>query len=112
MPKPKKQKKHSPTHESTSYLDGLFMEFSEQSIKYNHLTGELLSLEARIELAEKTLSLTRDHFAMAIAKTQDAAPMKWAKVLKSVRFVGVRLADACAKCLEEHKKMAEQLSKK
>jgi hypothetical protein len=98
------------TYESTSYLQGLFTEFKEQTQKYNSLTGQLLSLEARIELAEKTLCLTRDHFAMTIAKTQDSVPNDWSKVLNTVRFVGVRLADACAKSLQEHKKLTpEQL---
>lgn len=96
------------THESTAYLGGLFQEFCELTKKYNDLTGHLLSLEARIELAEKTLCLTRDHFAMTIARTQDAVPNDWSKVLNSVRFVGVRLADACAKSLQEHGKMTPE----
>jgi hypothetical protein len=98
------------THESTSYLKGLFTELHEQMHKYNALTGGLLSLEARIELAEKTLCLTRDHFAMTVARTQDALPNDWSKVLNGVRFVGIRLADACAKALQERGKMTpEQL---
>ncbi len=98
------------THESTAFLRGLFSELREQQAKYCDLTGQLLGLEARIELSEKTLCLTRDHFAMTVAKTEDALPNDWSKVLQSVRYVGVRLADACVKSLEEHKKMTpEQL---
>jgi hypothetical protein len=112
---PEDQPPHKPktavaTYESTSYLQGLFAEFKEQTQKYNDLTGQLLRLEARIELTEKTLCLTRDHFKMTIARTQDAVPNDWDKVLNSVRFVGVRLADACAQSLQAHKKMTpEQL---
>jgi hypothetical protein len=126
MPKNHKEKKEmkpvenhgSPDHESpsgttaesTAYLRGLFTEFLEQKRKYSELTERLLSLEARIELSEKTLCLTRDHFSMTVAKTQDALPNDWNKVLRSVRYVGVRLADACAESLREHGKMTpEQL---
>ena len=69
------------------------------------LTGELLGMEARIELSEKTLCLTRDHFKMMITKTQDAMPNDWSEALMSVRYVGIRLADACAKSLQQHTKM-------
>jgi hypothetical protein len=106
----KEENAQEPTHESTAFLSGLFNELHQQMHKYNSLTGNLLSLEARIELAEKTLCLTRDHFAMTVARTQDALRKDWSTVLKSVRFVGVRLADACAKALQENTKMTpEQL---
>jgi hypothetical protein len=107
---PKQQETLQTTHESTAFLGGLFRELREQMCKYNALTAELLSMEARIDLSEKTLCLTRDHFAMTIARTQDAFPNDWSKVLNSVRFVGVRLADACAQSLQAHKKLTpEQL---
>lgn len=96
------------THESTMFLNGLFEELAEQKNKYCALTGHLLALEARIELAEKTLCLTRDHFAMTVAKTQDAMPQDWNRVLSGVRYVGVRLADACSQSLQEHKKMTPE----
>ena len=104
------EQKSGTTAESTAYLSGLFSEFLEQQHKYSQLTEELLSLEARIELAEKTLCLTRDHFKMTVARTQDALPKDWNKVLNSVRYVGIRLADACAQSLREHGKLTpEQL---
>ena len=100
---------HYPT-EATAYLGGLFGEFQEQTAKYHSLTAQLLSLEAQIELAEKTLCLMRDHFAMAIEKTESAVPNDWERVLHKVRFVGVRLADACNVVLQEKKKLtSEQL---
>jgi hypothetical protein len=91
--------------EATSYLRGLFQEFHQQKHRYAALTSELLSMEARIELAEKTLCLTRDHLAMAIARADSAVPTDWTEVLARVRFVGMRLADACMTLLAEHKKM-------
>jgi hypothetical protein len=91
--------------EATSYLRGLFQEFQQQKERYVVLTGELLSLEARIELVERTVCLTRDHLAMTINKTDSALPNDWTKVLNSVRFVGMRLADACVTVLQEQQKM-------
>src|SRR6266566_1949448 len=86
--------------EATAYLRGLFQEFEQQKQRYAALTADLLSLEARIELAEKTLCLTRDHLAMAIEKTDSGVPTDWTKILNRVRFVGMRLADACVALLQ------------
>ena len=97
-----------PTHESTSYLMGVFNEFHKQVKSYQDLTGELLSLEARVELAEKMLCLARDHFEMTVKQTESAFPNDWERVFRSVRFVGVRLAVACADLLKEKKKMTLQ----
>jgi len=91
--------------EATSFLRGLFEEFQAQQERYANMTESLLSLEARIELAEKTLCLTRDHLAMSIEKTDSAIPQDWTNILNSVRFVGMRLADACMTLLQEHGKM-------
>jgi len=91
--------------EATSFLQGLFEEFQTQRVRYANMTESLLSLEARIELAEKTLCLTRDHLAMSIEKTDSAIPQDWTNILTSVRFVGMRLADACMTLLKEHDKM-------
>src|SRR5713101_4236350 len=91
--------------EATSFLSGLFEEFQVQKERYANMTGALLSLEARIELAEKTLCLTRDHLAMSIEKTDSAIPRDWTNILNSVRFIGMRLADACMTLLQENGKM-------
>lgn len=91
--------------EATSFLRGVFVEFQQQKERYANMTAGLLSLEARTELAEKTLCLTRDHLAMSIEKTDSAIPHDWTKILNSVRFVGMRLADACIALLKEHGKM-------
>jgi hypothetical protein len=116
MPKPRPEPKprspedarHTISTEANSYLRGLFGEFTAQVERYATLTSSLLNLEARIELAEKTLSLTRDHLAMTIKQTEAAAPRDWEQDLKSVRFVGVRLADACMLLLQENKRMTPE----
>jgi hypothetical protein len=108
MPKLKKPARDSITTEATAYLSGVFREFHKQSDRYNQLTAQLLSQEAQIELAEKTLCLTRDHLAMMIEKTEGAKPNDWSKVLREVRFVGVRLADACGVLLQEHKRLTPE----
>jgi hypothetical protein len=99
---------HHISVEANAYLDGLFQEFHRQEQQYLQLTAALHSLEARIELAEKTLSLTRDHLAMTISQTDSATPRDWSRTFKGVRFVGVRLADACMALLQERKKMTPE----
>lgn len=108
MPKPEKQVRPLITTEAAAYLEGLFREFRQQTAKYHQLTGHLLSVEAQIELAEKMLCLTRDHLAMTIEKTQCSGPNDSAQLLHSVRFVGVRLADACKALLQEHRKLTPE----
>lgn len=103
--KPKKCEK-VPTTEVDAFLRGLFTEFSEQVCKYHHLTGQLLELEARVELTEKNLRVTRDHFALAVERAAAATlPKDWTAIFQSVEFVGMRLADACVKLLKEKKRM-------
>jgi hypothetical protein len=104
----KKPEKINYTMEATAFLRGLFQEFQEQIKKYQTLTAQLLSMEAQIELVEKMLCLTRDHFAMTIDKTESALPNEWDKVFHKVRFVGVRLADACKVLLQEKKKLTTE----
>lgn len=107
-PKPEKPNQYLISTEANAFLNGLYREFREQAKRYHDLTAELLSLEARIELAEKTLCLTRDHLAMTIARTDSSTPRDWDEALRSTRFVGVRLADACMALLQENKKMTPQ----
>jgi hypothetical protein len=94
--------------ESDAYLQGLFEELHRQVHQYLQLTQTLRNIEARIELAEKTLSLTRDHLATTIHQTDSATPRDWQSMFDSVRFVGVRLADACMVLLQEQKKMSPE----
>src|SRR2546425_984880 len=96
------------TTESTAYLRGLYAEFETQVVRYHELTAHMRELEARVELAEKTLSLTRDHLAAMIDKTEFAAPKDWAKTLNTVRYVGVRLMDACVGLLRTQGKLTLQ----
>ena len=102
MPKKKQQ---ITTVEADSYLDGLYREFHEQVARYAQLTRNHMELQARIELAEKTIHLMRDHLATAIAQTDCAAPRDWGKTFNIVRFVGLRASDACVSLLRERKKL-------
>jgi hypothetical protein len=112
MPKESKTVEHkakTTTSESTAFLNALNHEFVDQVQRYHELTNQLLQIEARVELAEKQLCLTRDHLAMVVAKTEGAMPHDWESTLKQVRFVGLRLADACVTLLRERGKLtAEQ----
>ncbi|HXB54718.1 MAG TPA: hypothetical protein VN461_08040 [Vicinamibacteria bacterium] len=97
--------KMPPTTEADAFLHGLYHELQDQIRKYYELTANLLALEARVELTEKQLCLTRDHLAMVVARTEGAAPMDWKTMLDRVRFVGWRLAEACVAVVREHKKL-------
>jgi len=94
--------------EANSYLAGLFEELRQQAAKYQALTGQLLNLEARVELAEKTVCLTRDHLVMEIGKSDSSTPHDWVGTLNDFRFAGVRLVDACMTLLQENKHMTPQ----
>jgi hypothetical protein len=94
--------------ESSSFLNALYQELNVQATKYKQLTRSLLDLEARVDLAEKTMCLTRDHLMSAIDRSDSAAPYDWSATLKQFRFVGVRLADACMALLKENQKMTAQ----
>lgn len=71
-------------------------------------SGSLLALEARVELAEKTVSLTRDHLMTEIERSDSSTPRDWVSTLNNFRFVGSRLVDACMTVLEEGKRMTPQ----
>lgn len=109
MPKTREPSKPQPvklmTTEAMSYLSGLHDEYEEQLGRYHSLTAELHSLQARVELVEKNLCVTRDHLAMAIEKSDEDVPKEWKQRLIKARFVGMRLADACLWLLKTHKRM-------
>ncbi len=96
---------HLATHESNSYLAGLFAEFQTQVLRYQEVTAHSREVEARVELTEKTLSLTRDHITEMVDKTEFATPTDWSDTLKIVRYVGVRLVDACVDILRRRQKV-------
>ncbi len=117
MPKPKPEPKtHSQDDKKHLVTSGTMKRIPSRSIRqptaqvkrYSDLTSHLLDMQARIELAEKTLCLTRDHLAMTITQTDSATPQDWEQHLREVRFVGVRLADACMVLLKEKKALTPQ----
>lgn len=92
--------------ETSHFIKGLYTEFLSQQTRYAGLTAKLLEMEAQVELAEKNLRLTRDHFTMVIQNTPDAGslPPDWAETFNAVEWVGRRLADACAEILRAQSK--------
>lgn len=95
------------TLESGAYLEGLFKDFGEQVERYKGLTGHAMEIEARLQLAEKTLSLTREHLEMAL-KTTEGCEKRFKQFQEEswgVRFVGMRLTDVCTAVLKEHNKI-------
>jgi len=100
-----RQERSLQTTESTAYLQGLAAEFAQQASRYHELTAHHRELEARVELAEKTLSLMRDHLAAMVNKTEFALPMTGTRRCARSAFVGLRPVDACVELLRERKKM-------
>ena len=101
---PNDQKNERGTLEVSSYLDSMFAGFREQLSNYLQLIRELRGLEARIELAEKTVCLTRDHFTMMLEQSDSVGPHDWSQLAKA-QFVGKRLVDACLELLRERKRL-------
>src|SRR5690348_10452960 len=85
---------HTCTNETDGYLSGLYADFSEQVAKYIDMVNHLLFIQARVELAEKNLVNTREHFAEHIKKCKDSVPQDWSVTLAQARFVGARLSEA------------------
>ena len=97
------------TMETNSFIDGLFAEFRSNVGRYQGLTAHQFELEARIEMTEKTLCLMRDHLRDTIERADCAAPPRdWKPLFEEVRFVGVRLVDACMTLLQEHGKLTQE----
>jgi hypothetical protein len=100
------------TLEASAYLDGLFTDFKSEIGRYQELTGHMMQLEARIELSEKKIALTRDHLEMAL-KTAEGGPDQqrlahFHKLSERVQFVGKRLVDACTIVLKKHSRLTPE----
>ena len=108
--KPAAEKKpNCNTNETHGYLSGVYADFNEQVSKYVELVNHLHFVQARVELAEKNLSNTREHFAGVIAKCKDSVlPQDWSMTLARAKFVGVRLSEACMGLLKEHRRLSPQ----
>ena len=104
-PKLEPEPKRSPTTEARAWVGGLYAEYAEQLARYHELTSHLFSLQARVEVVEKNLCVTRDHLALTIEKAEEPMPEQWTKALNRARFVGMRLADACLGLLRENKRL-------
>ncbi len=96
------------TLEATSWLEGLAVEFQEQVKRHSALTKQLLQLDARITMSEKALCAMRDQLQLGIAESDSVLPRDWEPTIQSVRFVGVRLVDACLTLLQERKRLTPQ----
>ena len=106
--RPQKEAVAAVTLEATSWLEGMAVEFQEQVKRHSLLTKQLLQLEARIAMSEKALCAMRDQLQLGIAESDTALPKDWEPTIQSVKFVGIRLVDACLTLLQERKKLTPQ----
>ena len=107
---PKNKIPDTMTLESSAYLEGLFQDFEQQMSRYKSLTAHRMGLEARLELAEKTLILTRDHLKIALQTTEGCNKFaeKYKRESAKVRFIGMRLVDICEQVIAENKKITPE----
>lgn len=89
------------TWERESFVNGLFGELNEQTLRFLELVGKRADIQARIDIVERNLRATRDHLKAVLSTTNEEVPKNWENVLQRIRFVGVRLGDACLTILEE-----------
>lgn len=90
-----------PTLERRAFIDGLFDELNEQTQRYSSLIHQFFQLEARVQVNERTMKATRDHLLAALNEVGEEVPANWEQVLSRVRFLGLRLADACMEVLRD-----------
>lgn len=102
----KRPEKPTSTNETHGYLSGMFAGLTAQVSDYIDQVHQLLFAQARVELAEKNLRNTREHFADQIAKCKNAVPGDWDLTLSQARFVGARLSEACMVLLKEHRRLS------
>lgn len=97
------------TSEIDAYVRGVFATFRENVAQYQSLNRHEHEIQARLELSEKTLCLTRDHLIDTLKQVEGTVtPKDWQPLLNDVQFVGVRLVDACLTLLRQHGKMSSE----
>jgi hypothetical protein len=99
---------HAPAVERMGFVEGLFQELKHQLGRHLDVVSQLALLQGRVEITERTLALTRDHLMDALGQTDEDVPQDWQEVLNEVRFVGVRLGDACVGILRRRETLTTQ----
>ena len=91
-----------PTYERTSFIRGLITEFEQQTKRYVDAVGKLQEAQAHVALAERMVVATRDAVREFMEDTGDEiVPPNWEDILDTVRFVRVRITDACVELLRD-----------
>ena len=96
------KKASAPSLERQAFVDGLFHELDTQLHHHLKLVEQYSRLSAQIMISERTVRMTRDHLNWVLTRSEDAVPLGWNEVLAKVRFIGMRLGDACMRLLEEY----------
>jgi hypothetical protein len=109
MPKRRNKPELTVTHEAESYLRGAFAELQAEQRRYLDLINLQQQTEARLTLTEQKICLTRDHLLLTISECDGSVTKRnWEPTFEAIRFVGVRLGDACMMLLQEHKKLTTE----
>lgn len=89
-----------PSVERMGYVEGLLRELDSQTKHHIHLVQQLAELQARTDISERNLRLTRDHLLSTLESTKEDVPLNWREATSRVRFVGARLGDAAMEVLK------------
>src|SRR5215831_1378438 len=65
------------TIERSGFVCGLLQELQEQTVRYVEFVGEMAHLQARIEIAERNVRLTREHLESVLGRTNERVPADW-----------------------------------
>ena len=91
-----------PSIERVGYVEGLLQELDSQTKHHIQLVQQLAEWQARTDISERNLRLTRDHLLSTLESTKEDVPSNWREATSRVRFVGVRLGDAAMEVLKSH----------
>jgi hypothetical protein len=109
---PKQPIPKTTTLEANAYLDGMFTDFKSEIERYQEFTTHMMHLEARLGLSEKRIALTRDELNLALTTCEggpdQARLAQFHKLSERVRFVGMRLVDACTIVLKKHGRLTPE----
>ncbi|MPZ22762.1 MAG: hypothetical protein GEU28_04310 [Dehalococcoidia bacterium] len=93
--------KSAPSAERIAFVQGLLDELQGQTAKHIERVMELAHLQAQLEIGERNLIATRDYLNSVLSQTKETVPHGWQALIRSLRFLGARLGDACVQVLRE-----------
>src|SRR3989338_9885296 len=93
---------HAVSAERMGWVRGIRGQLDELMITQSHLVSTLAEVSARIDLNERNIESTRDYIYTLLNNDPDElVPPDMKELLRSCRFIGVRIGTACIQALSE-----------